>query len=45
MSNTTIATIRDAISTINASTDTGRKARVYAAVFMTMCSSDYLIQR
>jgi hypothetical protein len=45
MSSATVATIRDAINTINASTDSGRKNRVYAAILMSMGSSDYLIQR
>jgi len=45
MSSSTATTIRDAISTINASTDTGRRNRVYATILMTMGSSDYLIQR
>jgi uncharacterized protein (DUF1800 family) len=45
MSSGTAVTIRDAINTINASTDSGRKNRVYAAILMSMGSSDYLIQR
>ena len=37
--------IQTAISSIKTSTDTGRKNRVYAAIFMVMASSDYLIQK
>jgi uncharacterized protein (DUF1800 family) len=45
MSIASVITIRDAINTINANTDAGRKNRVYTAIFMTMSSSDYLFQR
>lgn len=45
MSSATATTIRDAINTIGAKTITGRRSRVYAAILMTMSSTDYLIQR
>ncbi len=37
--------IRDAVNTIDASTETGRKNRVYSAVLLTMSCPDYLVQK
>jgi len=45
LSNSTLTTITDALNTINTRNDLGRRSRVYAAILMTMGSSDYLIQR
>ncbi|MFZ5579022.1 MAG: DUF1800 domain-containing protein [Pseudomonadota bacterium] len=45
MSTATQSTLRDALATISTSTETGRKNRVHAAVFMTLCCPDYLIQK
>lgn len=45
MSSAAFTTIRDAVNSINAHTDAGRRSRVYAAILMTMCCPDYLIQK
>ena len=37
--------IRDAVGTIDASTETGRKNRVYSAILLTMSCPDYLVQK
>lgn len=41
----TEATISNAIATINASTDSGKLNRVYAAVLLLMAAPEYLIQK
>ncbi|OYY73563.1 MAG: hypothetical protein B7Y40_08945 [Gammaproteobacteria bacterium 28-57-27] len=45
MSKDTFSIIRNAISTIDPNTETGKNNRVHAAILMTMSSPDYLIQR
>jgi hypothetical protein len=45
MSSSTLNAIRDAINTISISSDSGRSNRLSAAIFMTMCCPDYLIQQ
>jgi len=45
LSSSTLATITNALNTINARNDFGRRNRVYAAIFMTMSSPDYLVQK
>lgn len=45
LSATTLATIRTAISSINAGTSTGQANRVYAALLLTLASPQYLVQK
>ncbi len=45
MSATTQTSISNAIATINTSTYSGQKNRVYAAIFLTLACPDYLIQK
>lgn len=45
MASSTLNAIRDAINTISISSDRGRSNRLSAAIFMTMCCPDYLIQQ
>ena len=41
----TVSTIRDAVTTISAQSDTGRNNRVWAAVLLVMSSPDYIVQK
>jgi uncharacterized protein (DUF1800 family) len=40
----TVAAITTAVTTISASTDTGKKNRVYAAIHLVLCAPAYLVQ-
>ncbi|MEY4507352.1 MAG: hypothetical protein RL297_1930 [Pseudomonadota bacterium] len=41
----TVQTIKTAIDTINASTDTGKLNRIYTAILLVMSSPEYLVQK
>ena len=45
LSATTVSTIRDAITTINADNESGRNNRVWAAILLVMCCPDYIVQK
>ncbi len=45
LSGATVATIRDAIASINPGSDWGRKTRVWAAILMVMASPEYVVQK
>jgi uncharacterized protein (DUF1800 family) len=40
----TVTTIVNAVTTISAATDTGKKNRVYAAIHLVLCAPAYLVQ-
>ena len=45
LSSSTQAAIATAVTTIAATTDTGKKNRVYAAVHLVLCAPEYLVQQ
>lgn len=45
LSGPTLAAIRTAVDSITATTAAGRSNRVYAAILLTMASTDYLVQK
>ena len=44
LSATTLATIGTAVGSISATTDTGKRNRVYAAIHLVLCTPEYLVQ-
>ncbi len=45
LSSATVATIRDAIASIGATTDAGKNNRVWAAILMVMACPEYIVQK
>jgi uncharacterized protein (DUF1800 family) len=44
LSAATLATIGTAVGSISATTDTGKRNRVYAAIHLVLCTPEYLVQ-
>jgi len=44
LSAATLATIGTAVGSISATTDTGKRNRVYAAIHLVLCAPEYLVQ-
>lgn len=45
LASSTVTTIKNAVAAISASTDAGKRNRVYAAVLLTMAAPEYLVQK